>query len=78
MIILVKVLLWSCLINFEIKFKYNIASEDDVVKFVNFYMRETNETLKVKVKKKDKPKSIYKINTYMIHGMKKQERLKMC
>ncbi|XP_066936171.1 uncharacterized protein [Clytia hemisphaerica] len=45
----------------EIKFKCNIASEDDVVKFVDFYMQETNETLKVKVKKKEKPRSIYKI-----------------
>ena len=45
----------------EIKFKCNIASEDDVTKFLDFYMRETNETLKIKVQKKEKPKGINKI-----------------
>ena len=54
----------SCDINFDCE----IYDEDGVNRFVDYYMKETSETIKLKYKKKDKPKSIYNIKAiYRCH-----------
>ena len=54
----------SCGINFNC----NVSNEEGVNRFVNFYMKETNETIKLKYKKKDKPRSIFNVKaTYRCH-----------
>ena len=46
----------------------NIFSHPDVNSFIKFYTKETNEILKLKFKKKETEKSIYKIkNIYRCH-----------
>ena len=52
----------SCDINF------NSSNEEVVSRFVDFYMKETNETIKPKNKKKDKQRSIFNVKaTYRYH-----------
>ena len=49
-------------------FECSIICQEDIDKFLEFYMKETNGTIKLKVKKKDKKKSIYKIkSSYRCH-----------
>ena len=46
----------------------NIFSHSDTDSFLKFYTKETNETMKLKFKKKETAKSIYKIeNIYRCH-----------
>ena len=63
----------------DINFKCNIRNEEEVNRFVDFYMKETNKTVKLKYKKKDKQRSIFSVKiTYdviMIHDTKGQGRL---
>ena len=53
----------------------NIFSLSDVDRFIKFYTKETNETLKLKFRKKETEKSIYKIkNIYRCHHDTLNER----
>ena len=45
----------------DINFNCNISNEEEVNCFVDFYMKETNEKIKLKYKKKDKQRSIFSI-----------------
>ena len=54
----------SCGINFNC----NISNEEGVNRFVDFYMKEANETIKLKYKKKVKQGSIFSVKaTYRCH-----------
>ena len=56
-------------------FECSISSQEEIEEFLKFYMCETNETLKIKVKKADKERSIYKINsTYRCHFDTRHEK----
>ena len=59
----------------DVSFKCNISCEEEVKSFVDVYMKETNETIKLKYKQKEKPKSIYNIkSTYRCHHDTRYER----
>jgi len=48
-------------VSFDIKFNCDISEEGEVNSFVDCYMKETNETIKLKYKKKDRQRSIYTV-----------------
>ena len=53
----------------------NIVSSDGVNSFVQYYTKETNETLKLKLKRKETEKSIYKVKAiYRCHQDTRYER----
>ena len=46
----------------------NIKCQNELYDFIQYYSRETNETLKLKYKKRETEKSMYKVkNTYRCH-----------
>ena len=52
----------------DINSSCNISSEEGVNRFGDFYMEETNETIKLKYKKKDKQRNIFNVKaTYKCH-----------
>ena len=52
----------------DINFNCNVSNKEEVNRFVDFYMKETNETIKLKYKKKDKQRSIFSVKaTYRCH-----------
>ena len=52
----------------DIKFNCNIINEEGVNRFADFFMKDTNETIKLKYKKKDKQRSIFSVKaTYICH-----------
>ena len=54
----------SCGTNFDC----SISNEEGVNRFVDFYIKETNEKIKLKYKKKDKQRSIFNLKaTYRCH-----------
>ena len=46
----------SCDINFKCDINFNMINDERVNHFVNFQMKETNETIKLRYKEKDKQK----------------------
>ena len=61
----------------DINFNSNISNEEGVNRFADFYMKETNQTIELKYKKKDKQKSIFNVNaTYRCHNDTRYEELR--
>ena len=52
----------------DINFNCNISNKEEVNRFVDFYMKETNETIALKCKKKDKKRSTFSVKaTHRCH-----------
>ena len=61
--------------HFEYHCNCYIHNEEEVNRFLEFYMQETNETVKLKVKKKNKNRSIYKLKViYRCHHDTRRDR----
>ena len=50
---------WTC--SCDINFNCNISNEQGVNRLVNLYVKETNNTIKLKYKKEDKHRSIFNV-----------------